>query len=77
MLAEVNKANLQAVCDTINEGSFFPWAALFLLPCPHVCFVSGKVVPIVDSVYEFEDVLEAYDRLMSDRSRGKLVIHVP
>lgn len=36
----------------------------------------GKLKPLVDSVYEFEDVLSAYERLMTSRARGKVVVKV-
>jgi NADPH:quinone reductase-like Zn-dependent oxidoreductase len=31
---------------------------------------------VVDSVYEFEDVLSAYDRIMTSRATGKVVVKV-
>jgi len=37
---------------------------------------SGAVKPIVDSVYEFDDVLKAYDRILSSRATGKIVVKV-
>ncbi|EPS94590.1 NAD-binding protein [Fomitopsis schrenkii] len=36
----------------------------------------GKVKPLVDSVYAFEDALQAYERLMTGRATGKVVIKV-
>jgi len=36
----------------------------------------GKLKPVVDSVYEFEDVLKAYDRMISGRATGKIVVKV-
>ncbi|KIM28960.1 hypothetical protein M408DRAFT_68560 [Serendipita vermifera MAFF 305830] len=35
---------------------------------------SGKVIPVVDSVYKFDDALLAYDKLMSGRAKGKVVV---
>lgn len=32
--------------------------------------------PLVDSVYAFEDALQAYERLMTGRATGKVVIKV-
>ncbi|KAJ3503222.1 hypothetical protein NLJ89_g8531 [Agrocybe chaxingu] len=32
--------------------------------------------PIVDSVYDFDDALKAYDRIMSKRATGKVVVRV-
>ncbi|PCH38315.1 NAD(P)-binding protein [Wolfiporia cocos MD-104 SS10] len=36
----------------------------------------GKVRPLVDSVYGFEDVPKAYERIMTSRATGKVVIKV-
>jgi len=36
----------------------------------------GKVKPVVDSVFAFEDVLKAFERVMSKRARGKVVVKV-
>ena len=36
----------------------------------------GKIKPVIDQVSEFEDVPEAYRRLKTGRSKGKLVIRV-
>jgi len=32
---------------------------------------------MVDSKYEFADVLDAYDRIMTGRATGKIIVHVP
>lgn len=32
----------------------------------------GKIRPLVDSVYEFEDALKAYERILSGRATGKV-----
>lgn len=32
--------------------------------------------PLVDSVYCFEDALQAYERIMTSRATGKVVIKV-
>ncbi|ETM48590.1 hypothetical protein L914_06877 [Phytophthora nicotianae] len=37
---------------------------------------SGKVKPIIDTVYPFEKALEAYAKLKSRHALGKLVIKV-
>ena len=46
---------------------------------PHsfvVQFCTGKVKPAIDSVYKFDDVYSAYDKLMTGHARGKVVIEV-
>ncbi|EKM55673.1 uncharacterized protein PHACADRAFT_195714 [Phanerochaete carnosa HHB-10118-sp] len=37
---------------------------------------NGKVKGVVDSVFAFEDVLKAYERVMEGRSTGKVVVRV-
>ncbi|KAL1951878.1 hypothetical protein VTO73DRAFT_1027 [Trametes versicolor] len=36
----------------------------------------GKIRPVVDSVYAFEDALSAYARLLTSRATGKVVVKV-
>lgn len=36
----------------------------------------GKVKPLVDSVYGFDDVYKAYERVMTNRATGKVVVKV-
>ncbi|KAH8703089.1 putative zinc alcohol dehydrogenase [Talaromyces proteolyticus] len=36
----------------------------------------GKVKAVLDSVYEFDDAVQAYEKLKSHRARGKIVVHV-
>ncbi|KAF8892619.1 chaperonin 10-like protein [Infundibulicybe gibba] len=36
----------------------------------------GKLIPPVDSIYEFDDVLSAYDRMMTSRATGKIIVKV-
>lgn len=36
----------------------------------------GKVRPIVDSVYAFEEAKKAYERVLSQRATGKVVVKV-
>ncbi|KAI9063119.1 NAD-P-binding protein [Trametes sanguinea] len=36
----------------------------------------GKIKPLVDSVYDFEDALKAYEKMMTKRATGKIVVKV-
>lgn len=36
----------------------------------------GKLQTQVDSVYEFEDAVQAFEKLRSGRARGKIIVHV-
>ncbi|KAL1730508.1 hypothetical protein EV714DRAFT_284168 [Schizophyllum commune] len=37
---------------------------------------SGTLKPVVDSVFAFEDALKAYERIMTSRAKGKVVVKV-
>lgn len=39
-------------------------------------FPTGSVKPVIDSVFGFTDVLKAYERIMSQRAVGKVVVKV-
>ena len=41
------------------------------------CVPLGKVKHRIDSVYAFEDVLKAYEKVTSGRAVGKVVVEVP
>ena len=36
----------------------------------------GSVKPIVDSFFDFKDTLKAFDRIMSGRAAGKVVVKI-
>ncbi|KAL2000237.1 hypothetical protein VTN02DRAFT_3380 [Thermoascus thermophilus] len=38
--------------------------------------MEGKVRAVIDSTYEFEDAVQAFEKLKSGRARGKIVVHV-
>lgn len=38
--------------------------------------VEGKLKAIIDTVFEFENVLRAYERLRTGRAKGKIIVHV-
>lgn len=44
----------------------------------HICelFDSGEALPIIDQVYSLEDTGKAFEKLISGRARGKLVIKI-
>ena len=39
-------------------------------------FCTGNVRPFIDSVYKFDDVLSAYDKILTGHARGKVVVEV-
>lgn len=44
--------------------------------CMILIFDVGKLKPVIDSEYAFEDALKAYERIMTDRAKGKVVVNV-
>ena len=46
------------------------------LPLIRILFRVGKVKPVIDSVYKFDDVLSAYDKILTSRARGKVVVEI-
>jgi NADPH:quinone reductase-like Zn-dependent oxidoreductase len=42
----------------------------------HARSFAGKVKPVIDSVHDFENVLDAYARIMSGRAVGKVVVNI-
>ncbi|KAG8934052.1 hypothetical protein FRC02_010644 [Tulasnella sp. 418] len=52
----------------LKEGKYVPELAKAVS--------SGKLKPTIDSVHEFEEVLSAYERIMTGRAVGKVVVHV-
>ena len=41
-----------------------------------ILLILGSLKPIVDSVFAFEDVIKAYDRILTTRATGKVVVKV-
>jgi len=66
--AELLNKIAKMITDGIVPGSI---ARLFV-----VHFRTGEVKPVIDSVYRFDDVYSAYDKLMTGHARGKVVIEV-
>ena len=46
------------------------------LPVNRKHFRIGNVKPIIDSVYNFDDVLSAYDKILTGHARGKVVVEI-
>lgn len=42
---------------------------------PNHCSI-GRVKPVVDSIYSFDDVPKAYERMMTKHACGKVVVKV-
>lgn len=65
------KERLDALQQLLADGEFRP-----SLPFARNSVSTGKLKPLVDSTYAFGDALQAYDKLMSQRARGKVIVTV-
>lgn len=70
-----DQEHLRGLAALVEQGACFIVSAevtflMVLLLCV------GKVRPLVDSVFAFEDALKAYERLATNRATGKVVIKV-
>lgn len=45
-------------------------------PLIRIIFRVGRVKPVIDSVYKFDEVLSAYERILTSRARGKVVVEI-
>lgn len=72
---ENNKEDMKLLCRLIERGGF-PDSSLYTsltLPSP---WETGALRPRVDSTYEFGSALDAYDRIMTGRATGKVIVKV-
>ena len=67
---------MKALHELVSSG--MKWLDSLLLKVFELIFgyLLGAVQPIVDSVYDFDDVHKAYDRILSSRATGKVVVKV-
>ncbi|TBU35309.1 NAD(P)-binding protein [Dichomitus squalens] len=63
-------------------GTKRTWKLIFVVPTKKdleafaKLVEEGKVKPLIDSVFSFEDTLKAYERIKTDRATGKVVVKV-
>lgn len=67
-----NKTELQDIQKMVAEGVSRPLSPVSL----NLILLPGSVKPIIDSVFAFDDVLKAYERIMTSRAKGKVVVVV-
>lgn len=65
--------DLAKLCDLVAKGVVFDSS---FVQFRGLTVFQGKLKPVVDSVYKFEDALSAYERLMTSRATGKVVVKV-
>lgn len=68
------KEDLEAIRDLLAEGTYFDSEVSTPFSANNSSI--GKIKPLVDSVFEFGDALKAYDRLLTSRAKGKVVVKV-
>ncbi|KAF8319775.1 NAD(P)-binding protein [Clavulina sp. PMI_390] len=61
----------------VKRQSFLASASKITVDRLRAATEKGWMTPVVDSTYEFSDLLSAYDRIMTGRAKGKVVIRVP
>lgn len=66
------KKDLEDFAKLVEEGELIRLLLAVMFPT----ISAGKVKPLVDSVYSFEDALKAYERLQTGRATGKVVVKV-
>ena len=70
-----NREEFEKFAQLVKDG-MLPNLSNMNLFGPLTCVHVGKVKPVVDSVYSFDDVLKAYERIMTSRAAGKVVVKV-
>ena len=45
-------------------------------PLIRILLYVGKIKPVIDSVYKFDDTLSAFDKLSTGHARGKVVVEI-
>lgn len=74
-MMHVEREKLEGFAQYVAEGaSLYARYVSCMSTHDHTC--TGKVKPVVDSVFAFEDALKAYERIMSQRALGKVVVKV-
>ncbi|KAF8311264.1 GroES-like protein [Clavulina sp. PMI_390] len=77
LICGLGKQRFAAVVDIVNKGwdlwIFGSSTAASSLPVRGL----GSLVPVIDSVFEFTDLYSAYDKLLTGRAKGKIVVRVP
>lgn len=53
----------------------FTFLHFFCLVTYNQC-LSGKVKSVIDSTYAFDDVLKAYERIMTGKVVGKIIVDI-
>lgn len=71
----IDKTELEALQKLIAEGPLSSHFTCLILS--NMVRPLGKVKPVVDSVWKFEDALKAYEKLMTNRARGKIIVEAP
>lgn len=75
-MLEHDSGDLRQIAELIEQGEHASIAHTLLIRKTNTNVLLGKLKPTVDSVYALEDTLKAYERLMSHRAKGKVVVRV-
>ena len=72
LTVEDNKEDLQLIARYLGEGEVW----LIVDKGHTLTFSTGRIKAKVDSTYAFDDVLNAYGRLMTGRAIGKVIVNI-
>lgn len=75
---ENNKEDMKTLCALIERGGFsdFLFGSIIDFRCVVSLWETGAFRPYVDSTHEFGSALDAYDRIMTGRATGKVIVKV-
>jgi hypothetical protein len=65
------RENMDELCDFVDRGRLTS-SLPFSFADPYL----GVIVPMVDSQYDFEEAVDAFERLMSNQATGKVIVRV-
>ena len=73
-----SKEQSETIFQLVSEGTFIQPHFIVLCSSNRPLRTSiGKIKHRTDSVYAFEDVLKAYEKVISSRAVGKVIVEVP
>jgi hypothetical protein len=66
--------DLEELAQMAAEGECVAFGSACMRTLSTAC--TGTLKPVVDSVFSFEDALNAYQRIRTNRARGKVVVEI-
>ena len=73
---ENKKEDMKTLCTLIERGGFSGRHPCLSASLTSKRWKSGALRPYVDSTHEFGSTLDAYDRILTGRATGKVIVKV-